>query len=262
MREMPYPIKGKIAQNQPDDYADLELNLLGKPIAFNVDAIHAVYASDLQVCSQTTQRGLQKYIRFMAVPLTLVFLNQYSHRAMAGGIVELTLAPAVFQGSEYRVFAAPSISWQEAYNHASVTLGPSWYLATSTSEQENAFIWQTIVGVDLSTGPRQYWLGGYPAQVGGFQWITGEPFTYQKWGGGEPSGDLSWQGHVTIGRFDNLFWNDEGAWPGGIRGFVVERSAVPEPATYAAMSAICLAAWGGCRRLRYRGLGCQHSHED
>ena len=188
----------------------------------------------------------------MAVSLLLVFITHASHRAVAGVIVELTSAPTVFQGSEYRVFSAPSITWQEAFNHVSGTLGSGWHLATSTSALENDFIWQTIVGVDSSAGPRQYWLGGYPNQPGTFQWVTGEPFSYQAWPIGEPNGDLGWQGHVTIGRFDDAKWNDEGAWPAGVRGFVVELSSVPEPASYGAVGAIGLAAWGARRRWKGR----------
>ena len=86
------------------------------------------------------------------------------------------------------------IIWEDAYN-AAVNAGG--YLATITSAEENAFIYSLVSGNDSfwfldstnnGIGP---WLGGFqkPYLVepgGGWEWVTGEPFTYINWAYGQP----------------------------------------------------------------------------
>ena len=114
------------------------------------------------------------------------------------------------------------------------------YLATSTSEGENDFIFG-LVSAAFGTGSGgadgvQAWLGGYrtdptePDITKSWAWaVTGEAWSYTKWGGGEPNGDVGGNGHLTMNRFGDSTWNDEGAWPSGVRGYVVE--GVPDGGT-------------------------------
>ncbi len=133
-------------------------------------------------------------------------------------------------GHWYEVVAADSISWDDAQTAAASKGG---YLATSTSAGENDFIFG-LVDAAFGTGNGgadgvQAWLGGYrndPSQpdiTKGWGWaVTGEAWGFTNWGGGEPNGDLSGTGHLTINRFGTSAWNDEGSWPTGLKGFVVE----------------------------------------
>ena len=149
-------------------------------------------------------------------------------------ITDITPGGAVpFDGSLYKVFTAPSISWGDAETYISANL-PGWHLATVTSGIENAFIWGVIEGAWVSAGnmppPGQYWLGGYQDPPTVWHWVTGEAWSYTNWAPGEPNGDLGGNGHLTVGRYGDWKWNDEGAAPSLITGFVVE-TAVPEPST-------------------------------
>lgn len=62
------------------------------------------------------------------------------------------------------------------------------HLATISSEAENSFAY------DLAAAAGRYqeiWLGGFQPQGsaepdGGWQWVTGEPFDYTNWAGGQP----------------------------------------------------------------------------
>jgi len=176
--------------------------------------------------------------------LTLAAASMMSGKA---GVVEITSGTPTYNGQGFRVFYAPSISWNDAQAYVASNLGAGWHLATATSEGANNFLWQTIQAADPKPGDpaRQYWLGGYQSSPGNFQWVTGEAITYQPWAAGEPNGDDNWTGHVSIGRFDTAQWNDEGSWPSGIRGFV---ASTPEPSTYAAIFGLGCVAWAGYRR--------------
>ncbi|MEP0829083.1 MAG: T9SS type A sorting domain-containing protein [bacterium] len=67
--------------------------------------------------------------------------------------------------------------------------GKQGYLATITSQTENDFIMNNVlVGINNSSVLDQYWLGGQLTE-NGWVWLTGEPFQFTNWDGGEPSGD-------------------------------------------------------------------------
>ncbi len=167
-------------------------------------------------------------------------------------IVDITPGGDIaFGGHLYAVYTADSILWQDAKNYVSANL-PGWYLATSTSATENAFVWGIINGAWAAQGnpppPGQYWLGGYQDPPQTWNWVTGEPWSYTNWAPGEPNGDLGWTGHLTIGRYGDWEWNDEGSGPTLITGFVVE--AVPEPSHYALLAGMGLIGFAGYRRWR------------
>lgn len=130
-------------------------------------------------------------------------------------------------GHSYQAFLVDSISWADA-NAAAVAKGG--YLATLTSAEENQWVYDNIVAPIFGTGPNvsdQAWLGGLkpvgssqPSE--GWQWVSGETWTYANWGSGEPNNVGGIENHLTINRFGDWSWNDEGSWPSGVKGYVVE----------------------------------------
>ena len=176
-------------------------------------------------------------------------------------------------GHYYAAVAVPGgIDWDGAAAAASARGG---HLATVTSAEENAFIYSLVDSPEfwsqlpssttrssvaasesgyLTFGP---WLGGLqppgsPEPGGGWQWVTGEAFSYSNWHLGQPNeADQSGEnqdrihmvsfGHPTrVGAFAEVeaargrvdgrgFWNDlaGGAW--AIPGYVIEASGPGDP---------------------------------
>ena len=103
------------------------------------------------------------------------------------------------------VSVAPErITWEAASAAAQAAGG---YLATSTSEEENNFIYSLINSDEFwytdrygnGIGP---WLGGFqlpegPEPDGGWQWVSSEPWDYTNWAYGEPS-----NAHTNENRLD------------------------------------------------------------
>lgn len=140
-------------------------------------------------------------------------------------------------GHRYELIRSAGITWTDARDAAEDRGG---YLATITSQEENAFIVEYLLG---SEDKSPYWLGGFQdddaSEPGGaWQWITGELWDWTNWAAGEPNNStwnnedalaFAFWGSATIGQ-----WNDA---PAGYRygngGYIVEYSAVPEPGTLA-----------------------------
>jgi hypothetical protein len=82
-------------------------------------------------------------------------------------------------------------------------------LVTITSAEEQAFVASRfLIGADSTT---VYWIGCTDeAAEGTWQWVTGEPFSYTNWKGGEPSG---WDGAGE--DYGTINWN-------GVRGLFGE----------------------------------------
>ena len=146
--------------------------------------------------------------------------------------------------------APESIGWAEASNEVA-TLYPGFHLATITSAAEMNYVDSLLLGI---TG--EYWIGGYqdgsetsPAE--GWNWVTGEAWSYTAWGAGEPN---DWENithdtllhneqYLAIFHWQNTpgwQWNDEGYWnsaggvwqDGWIGGYLMESNVpVPEPAS-------------------------------
>ncbi|MDT8356917.1 MAG: lectin-like protein [Methanomicrobiaceae archaeon] len=134
-------------------------------------------------------------------------------------------------GHYYELFSASHINFSEASEAASgMTLGGDLcpgHLATVTSQDENDFIVDTFTGsLDLK------WIGGFQDSVNsstediGWEWITGEPWSYTNWNAGEPNnwnyGGYGYEDAVT-------YWGETGVWndaPNGWRyyngGYIVE----------------------------------------
>lgn len=86
-----------------------------------------------------------------------------------------------FNGHYYKAYNT-SKSWTSAKSYCEDLGG---HLATINSKEEQSFIVETF----LSKNPAKkcYFLGGYRSSVSSsvWYWVTGEPFTYSNWGGGE-----------------------------------------------------------------------------
>jgi hypothetical protein len=94
-------------------------------------------------------------------------------------------------GTYYAGISAPGITWTQARAAAAATshLGRQGRLVTLNDAQENDFVFNSLGGVN------NYWVGGfqntsspsYSEPGGGWEWITGEPFSYTNWLVGEPN---------------------------------------------------------------------------
>ena len=111
-------------------------------------------------------------------------------------------------------------------------LGMQGYLATITSAAENTFVSSTVAGGALA------WLGGSDAGSEGiWKWVAGpeagQTFTYTNWAGGEPNNAGIGEHYVHTNWLSAGKWNYHGPsqYPSQANGYVVEYSAVPEPAT-------------------------------
>ena len=116
-----------------------------------------------------------------------------ANRTVPGGATE-------FNGHYYKMFDQGYI-WDDVEAFCE-----SWggHLLTVTSEEEQKF----IEGL-LEDGTKKcYWLGANDVrEEGTFEWVTGEPWEYENWAGGEPNngGLEDWAEIVTLRQYG---WND------------------------------------------------------
>ena len=177
--------------------------------------------------------------------LTLYYLNGSIHpeatiELNGGSLVRVGAAGPVFfagTGHYYELIEQWGIGWDDAKTAAEARshLGSPGHLVTITSQAENDFIRDTVLGTAVLD---HYWVGGYqpensPEPGGNWQWITGEAWTYQNWNGGEPNnvsgGDedvLMVYSGVHQSRYGK--WNDApraaADWVGG---YIVEYEVLP-----------------------------------
>jgi hypothetical protein len=92
------------------------------------------------------------------------------------------------------------------------------HLATLTSAEENAFVWQTFQMTN-------YWLGGFQVRLAkkvdkGWRWITGEQWNFTNWADGRPNDCCETIG-VEDGEENFLhFWAGTGQWNDTFREYV------------------------------------------
>lgn len=134
-------------------------------------------------------------------------------------------------GHAYLPVAVSSlISWDDAARLAREHGG---YLATITSAGENAFIYSLIEGSQFWNGEHGPVLGGYQRPgstepAGGWTWVSGEPWSYSNWSGGQPdNGDSPSEDGLTFVRGGT--WNDKRTNDIRFLGYVVEREGPCTP---------------------------------
>ncbi|HEY3267722.1 MAG TPA: DUF642 domain-containing protein [Armatimonadota bacterium] len=118
-----------------------------------------------------------------------------------------------------------ALTWDQARVTAEQMTANGWagHLATATSTAEREF----ITGLAC---PTVIWLGGFQqpghAPGEGWQWVTGEPWTYANWRAGEPNDSGSDENRLDAETSSAGGWNDDS--PAAVQPFVVEYEA---PAT-------------------------------
>ena len=141
-----------------------------------------------------------------------------------------------FNGNYYSAVEAPGITWADANAAAEgMSFGKCVsHLATVTSQDENDWIAAEFPeAIDLG-----YWLGGQQEEgaaepAGGWGWVTGEPWIYTNWAGGEPNDFFDPNddfNEESLHFFPPFFgpavpgtWNDQnGEASASIGGYVVE----------------------------------------
>jgi fibronectin type 3 domain-containing protein len=138
-------------------------------------------------------------------------------------------APPVYNpanGHWYQEVQGPALTWAQARDAAAALsyAGLPGHLATLNAFNEDQFI---VNNVPNAQSGSTHWIGGYQDRlapdysepVGGWRWVTGEPWGYTNWNGGEPNN--------AGGVEDFLQWLPPGNWndvPGAatITGFLVE----------------------------------------
>ncbi|MBK9126484.1 MAG: hypothetical protein IPM13_01610 [Phycisphaerales bacterium] len=161
-------------------------------------------------------------------------------------------------GHFYEVVVNPDLGWDAAQALAVASGG---YLATITSEEEQQFIEDLLLDALTLTGG--IWIGLWEPSEGDWQWITGEPLSFDNWAPDQPDnalgvenrGQLLWTlGGEEPTAYRRGWWNDapESGWASNPfdpalldlnrRGWVVEY--VPEPAVGAIALAIGAALVG------------------
>lgn len=159
---------------------------------------------------------------------------------------------------------AGCLTWEDtltAVENYNTSNGTSYYLATITSAEENAFIQKSFLEYSYSA-----WVGGFQADGqlstgAGWQWVTGEEFTYTNWNGGEPndwgaSEDDEDNEENYLMYYSNGLWNDEG---GSLCAAILETGSytqdpVPEPATMILFGAGITGLVAGARRKKKNKL--------
>ena len=191
------------------------------------------------------------------IGLIALFAGESVHAACPGTQVMVYTDINDATGHVFEVYKANGISWDDAADCADdISVGgATGHLATITSSSENQWVIDQLLNPSLSLATplqqSQVWVGGAQdasaTGVGdGWRWVNSEgQFSgtnnnlaipgYTNWPGNEPNdGDGTENGqenHLTVGRYAGNFyvWNDEGAAPGSIGGFIVEYD-VPRPA--------------------------------
>jgi len=142
---------------------------------------------------------------------------------------QVTLNPG--NGHHYEAVVG-EIDWQSAKlaAEASTFMGVQGHLATITDAAENDFIYGMLPGAPLI----EYWLGGFhdtsaanylePDQ--GWAWVTGEPWSFEMWGAGEPNDNPAPEDFLIFlpASFGATTWNDaqNAYFVGGVKGYVIE----------------------------------------
>jgi len=161
-------------------------------------------------------------------------------------------------GHWYQVVKSPElISWDMASKEA-LKLGG--YLATLTSKEENDFVFALASDTQYWVGEFGPLLGGYQPPgsqepAGGWTWVSGEPWNYSNWAGGQPDNGGNGPVEDMIHFWGGNKWNDQYTNALNFVGYVVERELPRLPVVNIRTSEVdisWLADQGTIYQLEYR----------
>ena len=142
-------------------------------------------------------------------------------------------------GHSYKAVCVPKgISWTQAKAAAEREGG---YLVTITSSKENDFVfklidegrfWNLYIS-NAGKSCRGPWIGGYQEEGarepnGGWKWVTGEEFRYNRWASGQPN-DFGTKNENRLHYYNpgkrRKYWNDMPDVPleNMIIGYIIEK---------------------------------------
>jgi flagellin-like hook-associated protein FlgL len=137
-------------------------------------------------------------------------------------LADLNTGDTLNIGEDNYSVVSGSFTWTAAKADAESRGG---HLATITSPEE----WQRILIKAPATDTRNLWIGAFQQDLsdepnGHWEWVTGEPWVYSNWAGGEPNnlGNENY-GHKLAG-VDS--WNDFSDTNPSVQGYIFERPIV------------------------------------
>jgi hypothetical protein len=140
------------------------------------------------------------------VPLIAVFLLSVGSSPSAFCSI-FYWSPADGGNGNFYQLVTDHLPWTDAKSAAESMLfgGAAGHLATVTSQAEHDFL--AAAGL-VTTTP---WIGGH-LDGSSWQWVTGEDFTYTRWGKGEPNNRTGDEDAI---HYKELGWNDNASWRPG-----------------------------------------------
>lgn len=189
--------------------------------------------------SPSAPTGLVKTVGIASVVLILLTAN-----ATASPIDGLIVP---FAGNDHLyVWVDGPLTWgaanAAAQDYSAVFSGliyDDWHLVTITSQAENDFLAQTVMGLPGSWTPpfggTRAWMGLFNEfGANNFEWVTGESTAFTNWNPVEPNNPTGTVG--TFGRYADGTWNDEftSANNGGfglLAALFEDDRTVPEPSS-------------------------------
>ncbi|MEZ6002962.1 MAG: lectin-like protein [Planctomycetota bacterium] len=187
--------------------------------------------------------GLQSSVTFSAVAGTTYYLQIGTYGTVAGNVGNIELIPDLpvvnpATGHAYKLYQE-YLDWDSANIAAQSKMfnGAGGHLAAVTTQVELDWLLNNLPGM---TGSRP-WIGlyqdtndpSYSEPLGGWKWVTGEPFTFSNWAAGEPN-DISASGGPEnyAEMFGSGEWNDAELFHAQTTWYLVEWDGGPGGTTF------------------------------
>ncbi len=198
------------------------------------DTMIAVFDScgGTEIACNDDSCGLQSELSFAAVSGTTYYLRIGTYGTVPGNVGTITVTPDLptinpNDGHAYKLVSG-TVDWQTAKAEAenSTFNGAAGYLVTFTDQAELDWVVANVPGV--STG--RPWIGlfqdlnspTYSEPLGGWTWVSGEPFVFDNWSSGEPN-NVGLEDYAEM--FGNGAWNDVVVNHSGTSSYVIEYGA-------------------------------------
>lgn len=171
----------------------------------------------------------------------LIILVSCFNLSLRGNAIAAPVSDQIYQyeaNMHYYAWIESPMIWTDANTYAQSYIQnynglnlSNWHLATITSEEENQFVFQTILDNGNGYNAPSFLGAIAPNSDKNFEWVTGEPFVYSNFAQGQPDFDRENVIHMG-GQFGSQWNNEDG--PGSHitiqNAFIIEHSAVaPEP---------------------------------